>query len=238
MNRCVAWFGAGVSSAVAVKLAINRIDHIIYTHIEDQHEDTLRFVKDCERWFGKSVEIITSSYGSVDNACRAMSFINSPSGATCTKLLKRRVRQEWEAKNQFFNWFTYVWGYDIDEIDRSKNLEENMPEHNHIFPLIEHQITKSQAHRILKASGIKRPAMYNKGYSNNNCIGCVKGGMGYWNHVRIDFPEVFKARAMMERAIGHSCINGVFLDELDPERGRHAPPIVEDCGIFCESMKL
>jgi len=95
-----------------------------------------------------------------------------------------------------------------------------------------------EAHKILKASGIKRPAMYDLGYNNNNCIGCVKGGMGYWNHIRIDFPEVFEARAKMERLIGASCIRGVYLDELDPERGRHTPPVVEDCGVLCEAIKL
>ena len=32
------------------------------------------------------------------------------------------------------------------------------------------------------------------GYNNNNCIGCIKGGMGYWNKIRVDFPEVFEKR--------------------------------------------
>lgn len=58
--------------------------------------------------------------------------------------------------------------------------------------------------------------MYDLGYPNNNCVGCVKGGMGYWNKIRVDFPEVFERRARQEREIGHSCIKGVFLDELDP----------------------
>ena len=56
----VSWFSAGVSSAVATKLEIDRIDRIIYTHIDDQHPDTMRFVKDCEQWFGKEVEILQS----------------------------------------------------------------------------------------------------------------------------------------------------------------------------------
>lgn len=234
----IAWFSAGVSSAVAVKLAIDQIDRIIYTHIEDQHEDTLRFVRDCESWFGKPVEITQSPYKSVENACIAHRFINSPSGATCTKLLKRRVRKVWEIKNQFFCHFAYVWGMDADEADRAERLTETMADTRHIFPLIEQGITKEKAHQILNAGGVKRPRMYDLGYSNNNCVGCVKGGMGYWNHIRKDFPEVFKARAEMERAIGASCINGVFLDELDPEKGRHAPPIVGDCGIFCEALTL
>ena len=75
--------------------------------------------------------------------------------------------------------------------------------------------------------------MYDLGYTNNNCIGCVKGGMGYWNKIRKEFPEVFSSRAKLERDIGHSCIKGVFLDELDPNRGRN-DEVIPDCGIMCE----
>jgi len=77
--------------------------------------------------------------------------------------------------------------------------------------------------------------MYDLGYPNNNCIGCVKGGMGYWNKIRIDFPDVFEQRAKEERLIGHSCIKGCFLDELDPNRGRNIE-IFPECGIACELL--
>lgn len=35
-----------------------------------------------------------------------------------------------------------------------------------------------------------------------NCIGCLKAaGAGYWNKIRVDFPDVFKRRAMQEKMI-------------------------------------
>jgi len=236
----VTWFSAGVSSAVATKLAINDIDKIIYIHIEDQHEDTMRFVKDCERWFGKPITILQSPYKTVEKALIAhrRSWINSPFGSNCTKELKRMVRIEWEYNQPLDEKITYIWGMDASEQSRTDRLNISMPNFKHRFPLIEQSISKAHAHEILKASGIKRPKMYELGYHNNNCVGCVKGGMGYWNKIRIDFPEVFKSRSELERKLGSSCINGTFLDELDPERGRHAPPIVDDCGIFCELEAL
>lgn len=236
--KSIAWFSAGVSRAVAIKLAIESIEQVIYCHIEDQHEDTLRFIHDCESWFGKPIMILESPYKTVENVCMTEGFVNGPRGASCTKILKKRVRKEWEKENEFFTLFNYYWGMDNDEADRCESLREAMPNHQHFFPLVEQSISKEKAHQILHASGIKRPVMYDLGYHNNNCIGCVKGGKGYWNHIRVDFPEVFKQRAEMERVIGASCINGVFLDELDPESGRHKPPLVEDCGIFCELMAL
>lgn len=235
----VSYFSAGVSSAVATKLAIGQIDRIMYTHIDDHHPDTLRFMLACEKWFGKPVELWQSPYKNVDTACRYNRFIRSPkTGAVCTKHLKRLVRQKFEYENE--GNLRIVWGLDCDEQDRADKIMANMPNHEHLFPLIEQGVTKEGAHQILNASGIKRPAMYDLGYNNNNCIGCIKGGMGYWNHIRVDFPEVFAVRAQMEREIGFPILGNKYgwLDELDPERGRHTPPIVEDCGIMCELMAI
>lgn len=229
----VAWFSAGVSSAVATKLAIDHIDRIIYQHIDDQHEDTMRFVKDCETWFGKPIEIIQSPLKSVENACRFRAYVNGVRGASCTRMLKRELRKQWECDNGFFSWFHYVWGMDSDEASRAESLRESMPDHKHEFPLIDLGISKEEAHGILARAGIARPKMYDLGYPNNNCVGCVKGGKGYWNKIRQDFPAVFAARAKLERLIGGTCINGVYLDELDPEAGRDVGPIVPECGPQC-----
>jgi len=237
---CVSWFSAGVSSAVATKLAIQDVDKIIYLHIDDQHEDTLRFVGDCEKWFGKKIEVVRPKYRNVERAILAAGgkgYVNGPGGAACTRLLKRRTRQQWELDHRDCN-LTYVWGLDRTELDRAERIEDGMSNTLHRFPLIDENMDKEDAHQLLRASGIKRPAMYDLGYQNNNCVGCVKGGMAYWNQIRIDFPKVFQARAALERRVGHSCIKGVFLDELEPSRGRSKPPIVEECGIFCELLAI
>ena len=109
-----------------------------------------------------------------------------------------------------------------------------MPNFKHKFPLIEKELTKADVHGMCKELGIVRPKMYELGYPNNNCIGCVKGGKGYWNKIRIDFPEVFDRMAKMEREVGRSCIKGVFLDELPKNAGREQKIILNDCGIACQ----
>lgn len=237
--KTISWFSAGVSSAVATKLAIENIDHIIYIHIDDHHPDSLRFVRECAWWFKKSIEIMQSPYKCVENAllgAGGRGYVNGPAGAPCTRFLKRRVRREWEIKQK--DKIAYIWGMDVSEAHRVNRLRVAMPECSHKFPLIDGNITKEQAHGMLKASGIKRPKMYDLGYNNNNCIGCVKGGMGYWNKIRIDFPDVFTSRAKLERRIRGTCIKGVYLDELDKNRGQNLKPICEDCGIFCEELSL
>lgn len=224
----ISWFSAGVSSAVATKIA--EPDIIIYIDITDQHPDTYRFLADCEKWFNMKIKILKSRHGSVENACLSTNFIRSPYQTKCTEILKKRVRKEWEYNNKGKH--TYVWGLDAHEKDRIEGFKKSMPKHNHTFPLLNK--TKSEVHGILEHAGIKRPEMYNMGYPNNNCIGCIRGGMGYWNKIRIDFPEVFANRVAMERKIGAHILKECYLDELDPNRGRDLKIIVPDCGIFCE----
>lgn len=232
-NLKVCWLSAGVSSFVAGWLARETVDEYIYIDIENQHPDSMRFIKDCEKALGKPVQILRSQYGSVQNVIKQFRFISSAYGAKCTEVLKKRVRKEWEDKHKDFN-ITYVWGFDVEEKHRADRLLETMTDFEHEFPLIENGLTKQDAHAILVKLHINRPAMYDMGYNNNNCIGCVKGWKGYWNKIRIDFPEVFDRMAKLEREIGHSCIKDCFLDELDPEAGRMSDEVMQDCSIFCQ----
>jgi 3'-phosphoadenosine 5'-phosphosulfate sulfotransferase (PAPS reductase)/FAD synthetase len=227
----VSWFSAGVSSFIATYLERDSIDKIIYTHIDDQHPDTLRFLHDCEKALGKEIEILESPYKSVGNVLRTFNTNNTPYGARCTEVLKKRVRKEWEYGRKDL---VYIWGYDVGEKHRAERINESMPQFKHIFPLIERELTKEDCHGMLRQLGIKRPAMYDMGYRNNNCIGCIKGGMGYWNKIRVDFPEVFKDRARQERECGHSNIKGIYLDELDPTAGRIEDEVMEECSIICQ----
>jgi len=94
----VSWFSAGVSSAVGTKIYIiepmyQKIDKIIYIDIADQHPDSLRFVKDCEKWFEKEILILSSPYKSVENACLSAGgkgYINGAHGAACSLRLKKK----------------------------------------------------------------------------------------------------------------------------------------------------
>ena len=229
----VGWFSGGCSSLVACKLA--KPDTCIYIHVADQHPDTLRFLHDAESVLGRIEVLKSSEYASVDDVQRRERYINGPGGAACTKRLKKWVRQEWEQSH--WERHTYVWGYDIDERHRAERTVDAMPEFDHEFPLIELNLTKADCHALCAEWGIDRPKMYDLGYPNNNCVGCVKGGKGYWNKIRVDFPDVFELRAKREREIGHSCIKGTFLDELDPNDGRNKI-VVPSCSLDCAAVRM
>ena len=228
----VCWISAGVSSFIAGYVA-GDVDEWIYIDVEDQHNDSLRFIHDCEYVIGKQITVLKSPYRNVENAIRTARVIKLQGGfAPCTAWLKKRVRKEWEAEHNDIH-LTYVWGMDRTETKRAERLQESMPQFSHEFPLIKQNISKEVAHYMLQELGIKRPIMYDLGYNNNNCVGCVKGGMGYWNKIRHDFPNVFQSRALLEREIGHSILKECYLDELDEDRGKGPGWIVPECDIFC-----
>lgn len=230
----VCWVSAGVSSFMAGYLA-NEVDEWIYIDIDDQHPDSLRFIKDCEKVIGKEIQILKSKqYSRVEDCVLAFGgFRNAYTNfAPCTNWLKKRIRKEWEDAHKDCE-ITYVWGFDSEEKNRAERMVEENPQAQHEFPLIEKCLTKEDAHYMCKELGIKRPMMYELGYPNNNCVGCVKGGMGYWNKIRKDFPDVFEARAKLERKVGHSILKQCYLDELDPDRGNINLEIIPECGMMC-----
>ena len=216
------------------------VDEWIYIDIADQHPDSMRFIKDCEKAIEKKITVLRSTeYRNVEDCIRTAGFIgNYRTGINpCTNWLKKRIRKEWESRHTDCE-ITYVWGFDLDEQSRADRMIESMSQFNHEFPLIDKKLTKEEVHGLFERTfDFARPKMYELGYSNNNCIGCVKGGMGYWNRIRKDFPGVFESRAKLERLVGQSMLkdkNGpVYLDELDPNRGDMNTEIMPDCGIMC-----
>lgn len=236
----VCWISAGVSSFIAGYLVRDTVDKFIYIDIADQHEDSNRFVEDCEKALGRKIEKISSKeYKSVEDTIRTYGMFKNPYNqfAPCTNMLKKRVRKLWEQEHTEYE-ITYVWGFDVGERHRADRLNETMIEFNHEYPLIDKMLSKKDVHAIAARLGIKRPILYDMGYQNNNCIGCIKGGMWYWNQIRKDFPEVFESRAKLERDIGAAMLkdykgNPIYLDELEPDRGRKEDEISQDCGIMC-----
>ena len=236
--KVIAGWRAGGTSAVATKLAIDEygIDNVepIYFAIDSAHDANKRFKKQCEDWYGKEIRVDRApKHIDQFDVILKDKYVNGPGGARCTLVLKKMVRQRIERQEKYA---AQVFGFEYTkkEVNRAIRFQEQYPAAKPIFPLIEQRTDKPACLYYLEKQGIRRPKMYELGYGNNNCIGCVKGGMGYWNKIRTDFPETFDRMAKAEREVGNSCIRGVFLDELDPNAGRKQKMIMPDCGNFCD----
>lgn len=235
MKTGIAWWSGGVTSAVATKIALEKYENvqIYFCETNQHHKDNARFMRECEEWYGQKIHVLTNmKWQSVEKVLEH-GYINGPTGAYCTKLLKKDVRVALE-KMVAFDFQVFGFEHEPRQIKRGERFIEQYPTSKAIFPLIDKKINKAKAMQILVDAKIELPAMYKLGYSNANCVGCVKGGMGYWNKIRKDFPKIFKRTAELERKAGHTCIKGVYLDELDPKAGRFEAIELPECGIYCE----
>lgn len=210
---------------------------ILFCETGNHHPDNLRFIADCEQWYGQGIVTLRSSkFSCVEDTIRYSKYINGPDGAKCTRYLKKDLRQALE-KILPYNQQIFGFEYEPRQIKRAELFKEQYPDSNGHFPLIEQKMTKSDCMKELLEAGIVLPAMYRLGYSNANCVGCIKGGMGYWNKIRKDFPKVFKTYAKLEREINGTILKKsgkrLFLDELNPADGRHENIELPECGVVC-----
>lgn len=238
MSRVVSWFSCGAASAYATYLAHQKYGdrlEAVYCRVAEEHEDNLRFLDDFTKVTGIPVKVIGNEEleYSIYAVFRKRRFIKGTMGAPCTMVLKKDVRKAYQRPDDI-----QIFGYTVEEQNRVDRFIDSNNDVDAEFILVDNYITKGKCLAWLDEMGFTIPAMYQLGYSNNNCIGCVKGGIGYWNAIRKDFPDSFDRMAKLEREIGHA-INkdksgAIYLDELDPKRGNFERDKPSACGFTCE----
>lgn len=243
------WFSRGAASAVAAKICVSEYSQsfevrLLSNPILEEDSDSYRFQGDVANWVGQEIEVVGSDRfpsGSIEEVWAAEGAMSFATGyAPCTDWLKKRCRQSWEAEN-FFNFRgdnALVLGFTADEKDRHDRFV--LTERENLLPvLIDRGITKFDCFRMVAEAGIELPRMYQLGYANNNCPGCVKAtSPTYWNRVRQTHPEVFEKRALQSRRMGVRLVRvkgeRLFLDELDPSAvGRPMASENMSCSAFC-----
>jgi len=246
--KMISWFSCGAASAVATKMALdaNPDTTVYYQDTGSEHPDNARFLGECESWYDTKIHVVRSPlYPDAWSVWEKRRYIAGVKGAPCTSELKRIPAEKILFSSDFGVGTPEVFGFTVEEEGRMLRWRENNDERVIWAPLIDRGMTKADCFSALLAQGIKLPALYLMGYKNNNCIGCPKGGSGYWNKIRIDFPDVFTRMAKLERELGAAIckteptVGGVrqrirvFLDELSPDAGRYSSEPSISCGIFC-----
>lgn len=242
MSRVISWFSCGAASAVATKLALASNDKvtIVYCEVKEEHPDNKRFLKDCEKWFGQEIIVLGNDKykRSIDEVFWRKRWLAGINGASCTMLLKKDIRKEFERPNDI-----QIFGYTCEEGNRINRFIDSNNDVDMQAPLFDKGLTKQDCLAMIENAGIELPTMYKLGYKNNNCCGCVKASSpAYWKKIKIDFPKRFEMMRAFEIMTGASIckttIDGVKdvrikLDEL-PERIKPMDDTVDiQCGIFC-----
>ena len=233
MMRVVSWFSCGAASAVATFLAAIKYGEIeaVYCRVVEEHEDNLRFLDDFTRVTGIPVKVIMDEQheGSIYKVFMKRRFIKNEHGAPCTMILKKDMRKSYQRPGDI-----QVFGYTIEEQDRADRFIDGNNDVTEDFILIDNGLSKQDCYSHLLRLGLKLPVMYSLGYSNNNCVGCVKGGMGYWNKIKVDFPIHFQRISDLERLKNQSVLKDRFLDELKTTDGNYPEEPKLECSIFCQ----
>lgn len=178
---------------------------VIFMDTHNEHEDTYRFMKDCEHLYGVKIETISAiphKYASIQDVWRRHESLNVANGAICSSVLKRKLREDWQKENTFEH---QVFGFEFEkkEFNRAMSLQMNHPATKPLFPLLMFGMTKIDCIKKFNEFGIQIPAAYRMGLQNNNCLGtgCVQGGIGYWQKIKRDMPEKFDAMAAIEHEL-------------------------------------
>lgn len=203
----VCWWSGGVTSAVACRIAIDLFGlnscRMVMIDTRNEDDDTYRFKKDCEKWYGKEIEVIASDvYPTIEDVWRRHISLNVATGAICSYQLKRVVRERWQKTNDY-DYQVFGFEFEKKEFNRALSMKLNHPKSKAIFPLIMMGYDKNACMEIVKDAGIEIPMMYQLGFNNNNCFktGCVQGGIGYWKKMKTDFPDKFEKMANLEHEL-------------------------------------
>lgn len=246
-RRTIGWFSSGAASAVMCKLERHTpgFEAVNCDLGESEDADNHRFLSDCEAWLGCEITRISSDeYLTIDEVFEDRQYMSGNRGAPCTRVMKRLPRLAYQRPGDM-----HLFGYTADATDRKRaaRFQANSPELTVRFPLIERGLTKAACFALLEQAGIKRPRVYDMGYPNGNCPGCVKASSpDYWALVRLRHPEVFARRADQCRRLGAKlAIVGrekqadgtvknirAFIDDI-PADQPILNPVVPSCDFMC-----
>lgn len=199
----VAHVSCGAASFVAWKIAIERYgDRVdaVNALVVAEHIDNRRFLSDCERYLGRTVTVLQDTKYDADplKVWWSKRFIAGKNGAPCSKALKGIVLDAYRPLA------TIVLGYTADEAGRLDRYIDANAKRRVIAPLIEDGLTKDDCFQIVADSGLTLPVPYLQGFDNSNCLKCPKGGLGYWKHIDLHYPENYESVAQLQDFLGPS----------------------------------
>lgn len=115
------------------------------------------------------------------------------------------------------------YGFDVNETARIQRRSSILGQMGYYtdFPLA---LWEDADHAIVSKNCIVPPLTYNVidddntygAWKHANCIGCLKAGKQHWYAVYVSRPDIFEKAKNTEDVLGHSIINGNYLEDLEP----------------------
>ena len=223
-------YSGGHSSALTAIEAVRKygkenvilLNHDISSHVE--HADIKRFKHDVADYLDLDI-----TYANADNfeemtplevARKKRGFQVGNGQCFCTSYLKTEPFMKW-LKNNYpsapfepRNDITVLYGFDMNEQHRIQRRIGILSAQGYAtdYPLALWDRTIERTEDI----GINRPITY-RVYKHANCVGCLKSKKQHWYCVYCLRPDIFTEAKAAELELGHSIINGGFLEEFESQ---------------------
>lgn len=223
MKNRIVFFSGGLSSfAVAHHLKTEYPNDNIVLYFTDtkwEDEDLYRFIYEVSDKLELPMLIHSIGIDPVQLMIKQKVLFNSRIG-NCSTILKMKTAadfikkgkrpeyEEWVNKQHlkdenFVEDATLYFGISFDEYHRTTAIKENWKPFEVEFPLCKVFLDYDE---LLTLYDIKKPSLYLKGFTHNNCKGrCVKAGRGHYkllyNEDRKTFDEIKKIEWMLSKYV-------------------------------------
>jgi hypothetical protein len=212
-RRVVVGFSGGVTSAWCLGWALRNFPReeviALFHDTKEEHPDTYRFLREMAAALG--VSITERSDGrSVSQLFEDEGYLGNNQNTFCSRILKAEQGSAFvrELKAEGHDVYKVI-GYSANERKRIDRMVGHCANGGitPLFPIVRENVDKQTCADWCVSLGVQPSAMYCWA-EHANCIGCVRGGMAYWQAVDEHHPDVYEARAQAEVRFGHSIIRG------------------------------
>lgn len=217
-TKAVVFFSGGVMSWAAAKRAVARWGAenttLLFTDTLIEDPDLYRFLDEAAANVGAPLVKIADGRTPWE-VFRAEQIIGNQRIDPCSKILKRRVGEQWLADNcdpeDTILIFGIHWeeGHRLTSTDRKTGKERGIRNrYREIgWPHVDAPMcwapwmTDAGIHAWARAEGLTLPRLYGLGFAHNNCGGfCVKAGEGHFTNLLRQLPEVYAHHEAQEEA--------------------------------------
>lgn len=181
----VVMYSGGIGSWMAAKRVVEQYGtddvQLLFTDTLIEDEDLYRFLSETSDELG--AELIWLKDGRDPwQVFKDVRWIGNSRIAQCSHLLKQKVSREWIDRHYTPEDVTLYVGIDWTEIHRLPSIVKHWQPYTIKAPMTKQPyLDKTDMFRELQKVGIKKPRLYEMGFSHNNCGGfCVRAGQGHF----------------------------------------------------------
>jgi hypothetical protein len=176
---------SGLGSAFAWKIICDRYgtENVtgVFTDVNGEHPDNYRFLAEIQYHLGSRLVKITNDGRTIWDVMIENRFLANTRIDLCSRILKREAGLDWLKQHADPADTIFYLGIDWTEVHRLDRAQPRWAEDGWTVraPMCEPPYPgKAEAQAWLDEVGIRRPALYDMGFSHANCGGgCVKAGI-------------------------------------------------------------